>query len=250
MSDDLVTINGDIATTTSKAIAAGTENDHASVIKLVRAYESDLLEFGLLDFKSESTAGRPTEYAVLNEEQATLLLSYMRNSEIVRNFKKALVRAFYEMKRRIAGGVAAPRSQSELILMLAQQNVDLEVRMREQSQAITQLQQQIDQVADTSALTDCPQNAEPITAIRRRIGLKYGLSETIVNEVMRQAPYSPKPAGMVVNGNENAQGSKYAVYWKADVNKVFARFVGEAKRVTETMFEHPFIANRFRIKKP
>jgi phage regulator Rha-like protein len=34
----------------------------------------------------------------LNEQQATLLLTYLRNSEIVREFKKALVKAFYELK--------------------------------------------------------------------------------------------------------------------------------------------------------
>lgn len=46
------------AVTTSLAIAEGTNNDHASVIKLIRAYSSDIEEFGLLDFKSESTGGR------------------------------------------------------------------------------------------------------------------------------------------------------------------------------------------------
>ena len=93
----IVTIINDTPVTTSLAIAEGTENDHASVIKLVRAYQSDLEEFGLLDFKSESTGGRPTEYAILNEQQSTLILTYMRNSEIVRAFKKRLVKSFYEL---------------------------------------------------------------------------------------------------------------------------------------------------------
>ena len=85
------------AVTTTLAIAEGTFNDHASVIKLVRTYQADLEEFGLLDFKSESTGGRPTEYAFLNEPQSTLLLTYMRNTDIVRAFKKKLVREFWEM---------------------------------------------------------------------------------------------------------------------------------------------------------
>lgn len=99
MNHELVNKNesGDLVTT-SMAIALGTNNDHASVIKLVREYKLDLEEFGLLDFKSESSGGRPTEYAVLNEQQATLLITYMRNSEIVRTFKKRLVKAFYELR--------------------------------------------------------------------------------------------------------------------------------------------------------
>lgn len=35
----------------------------------------------------------------MNEEQATLLMTYLRNNEKVREFKKELVRQFYEMKQ-------------------------------------------------------------------------------------------------------------------------------------------------------
>lgn len=93
----IVTIKDGDAVTTTLVIADGTLSDHASVIKLVRTYQADLEEFGLLDFKSESTGGRPTEYAFLSEPQSTLLLTYMRNTDIVRAFKKKLVREFWEM---------------------------------------------------------------------------------------------------------------------------------------------------------
>ena len=93
----IVIIKDGDAVTTTLAIAEGTLSDHASVIKLVRTYQADLEEFGLLDFKSESTGGRPTEYAFLNEPQSTLLLTFMRNTDIVRAFKKKLVREFWEM---------------------------------------------------------------------------------------------------------------------------------------------------------
>jgi hypothetical protein len=45
-------------------------------------------EFGIVDLKSTSkmgTGGRPVECADLNEQQSTLILTYMRNSEIVRS---------------------------------------------------------------------------------------------------------------------------------------------------------------------
>lgn len=105
----IVIIKDGDAVTTTLAIAEGTLSDHASVIKLVRTYQADLEEFGLLDFKSESTGGRPTEYAFLNEPQSTLLLTYMRNTEIVRAFKKKLVREFWEMvQQRNQRGPALP----------------------------------------------------------------------------------------------------------------------------------------------
>lgn len=99
---DIVYFDGGDAVTTSMAIADGVRNPHSSVIRLVRDNISDLMEFGLLDFKSESSGGRPTEYAILNEQQATLLLTYMRNNDIVRRFKKALIKAFYEMRDYIS----------------------------------------------------------------------------------------------------------------------------------------------------
>ena len=73
------------------------------MILLVRKYLSDLEEFGQVDFKSTrpDRGGHPVEVASLNEQQATLLLTYMRNSEIVRAFKKRLVRAFFEMAARL-----------------------------------------------------------------------------------------------------------------------------------------------------
>lgn len=100
ISHPLVSIQEGEARTTSLVMAEGTDNEHASVILLVRKYQADLEEFGLLDFKSESSAGRPTEYATLNQEQATLLMTYMRNTEIIRTFKKALVKAFFDLARR------------------------------------------------------------------------------------------------------------------------------------------------------
>lgn len=103
---DLVTLNGDEAVTTTLAIAEGTENDHASVIKLVRTYIADLEEFGRVGFEIQpfATAGgeQSREVAHLNEQQATLLLTYMRNSDVVRGFKKRLVHAFFQMAQQLA----------------------------------------------------------------------------------------------------------------------------------------------------
>lgn len=98
----IVTLSSGMAVTTTLAIADGTGNEHASVILLTRKYLADLEEFGVVDFKSESSGGRPTEYAVLNEQQATLILTYMRNSEIVRKFKIELVREFWQMAQRLS----------------------------------------------------------------------------------------------------------------------------------------------------
>ncbi len=90
------------AYTTTLVIAEGTGVEHASVIKLVRTYLDDLQEFNLVRFQIRprlvgSYGGGDLEYAELNEPQATLILTYMRNNEVVREFKKRLVKAFYTL---------------------------------------------------------------------------------------------------------------------------------------------------------
>ncbi|MCG7588008.1 phage regulatory protein/antirepressor Ant [Photobacterium sp. OFAV2-7] len=102
----LVMVNDqNIAITTSLRIAEGVGNPHSSVIKLIRNNIKDFQEFGIIGFEIQpkpkgQRGGSATEYAILNEQQATLLMTYMRNTEIVRMFKKRLVKAFFEQGRQ------------------------------------------------------------------------------------------------------------------------------------------------------
>ncbi|WP_375614226.1 MULTISPECIES: Rha family transcriptional regulator [unclassified Bartonella] len=100
--NNLVTINNGIAVTTSLKVAEGVGNTHKTVIQLVRKNIKDFEEFGrvafeMLPFKTKG-GKQKREVAILNESQATLLMTYMRNNDTVRAFKKALVKAFYELK--------------------------------------------------------------------------------------------------------------------------------------------------------
>lgn len=89
--------------TTSKVIAENGHVQHHTVTRLIQQYESDLREFGILRFEIEEITGRgrPQQTYRLNEEQATLLITYMKNTPPVRRFKKALVREFYRMQAEL-----------------------------------------------------------------------------------------------------------------------------------------------------
>lgn len=120
----LVTITDGQAVTTTLAIAAGTQVEHASVIKLVRSYQSDLEEFGLVRFEIRAReagkhGGGDVEFAILNEQQSTLLLTYMRNSEIVRAFKKRLVKEFWQMAQQLRGQPIVPQTLPEALRLAA-----------------------------------------------------------------------------------------------------------------------------------
>lgn len=103
MKIDLVSVHNHVPVTTTIAIAEHMQMPHASVIKLVRRWKADFEEFGLVGFEIRARlagqwGGSCVEYAVLNEQQATLLFTYMRNTSKVRDTKKALVRAFFDAR--------------------------------------------------------------------------------------------------------------------------------------------------------
>lgn len=102
MSPNIITTRSDgVPVTTTLAIAEGVQLKHKNVIAMVREYQHDLEEFGGVAFQTQpfQTQGgtQHREIALLNEQQSTLLMTYMRNSDIVRAFKKRLVKAFWEM---------------------------------------------------------------------------------------------------------------------------------------------------------
>lgn len=95
----------------TQTIADRTGNGHRGVIQLVRSNLADLEQFGRVAFEIApfETAGgvQRREVAQLNEQQGTLLITFLRNTDEVRELKVALVREFYEMKRALADEVPA-----------------------------------------------------------------------------------------------------------------------------------------------
>ena len=120
MSTELVFIGtGGEPFTTSLVIAEQTGNEHASVIKLIRDNANDLNEVGTLRFEIAKSGGRPTEYADLDEPAAALLMTYLRNSPVVKDFKKRLVAGFYAMRKLITERAAAHPLQGPELLAAA-----------------------------------------------------------------------------------------------------------------------------------
>lgn len=96
---DLVEVRKDEVFTNSKIIADGTGNQHKNIKELITKYQNDIKEFGTLSVLNvESTGGRPEQVYYLNEEQATFVITLLRNSKVVVKFKKELVRQFYAMR--------------------------------------------------------------------------------------------------------------------------------------------------------
>lgn len=85
--------------TSSLIIAERSGIQHESVVRLINNNENDIKMYGNLSFNDLKSGkrGRPTKVYYLNERQATLIMMYLDNTEPVKLFKKALVKAFFDM---------------------------------------------------------------------------------------------------------------------------------------------------------
>lgn len=89
----------------SLIIAGRTEVQHRAVLQLIRSHLAELESFGDLAFEMRDRVGVPgpaQQVAHLNEPQSTLLMTFMRNSPIVVEFKLELVKQFYAMRQELA----------------------------------------------------------------------------------------------------------------------------------------------------
>lgn len=76
--------------------------DHSAIVQLVKKYEEDFQSIRTFQFlKSKSSGGRPSEYTLLDEVQATFLITLMRNSSKTVPFKLKITNEFYRMKREL-----------------------------------------------------------------------------------------------------------------------------------------------------
>lgn len=99
----------------SEQIAEGAGVEHRAVLQLAGTHQASLERFGTVAFEMRPLpgGGNPVRVALLNEQQATLLMTFMRNTEQVVGFKVALVDAFYQMAKTLRPTV--PQTYAEAL---------------------------------------------------------------------------------------------------------------------------------------
>ncbi|TDH46003.1 hypothetical protein E2F47_27490 [Mycobacterium eburneum] len=117
--------------TTSLVIANETGNQHKNVVELIRANLADLRDVGRVAFETRpfETAGgtQRREVAKLDEPAAALLMTYLRNSPVVKVLKKRLVAGFYAMREQLAKRPAVDgNSITRLELIEIARNAEME----------------------------------------------------------------------------------------------------------------------------
>lgn len=98
--NELVILQGNDIFTDSIIIAQGTGVKHESVQRRIRDNESELSELGKVGFKIRATkSGQEQKIYLLNEQQATFLITLLKNTPVVVKFKLELVKQFYAMRK-------------------------------------------------------------------------------------------------------------------------------------------------------
>ncbi|RUT10558.1 hypothetical protein DSM107010_41250 [Chroococcidiopsis cubana SAG 39.79] len=116
----------------SRLVAQRLGIEHHTLLKTIDKYLARLeakspVRFEVDVVKRPQGGGSPTRYALLDERQATLLMTYSRNTEQVLDCKDALVDAFERAKQIVKQGISAQnpetkRMKLELELIRAKQH--------------------------------------------------------------------------------------------------------------------------------
>lgn len=115
-------------TTTSEIVAEGVGIQHKNVLETIRKNQSDFEEFGPIAFETRKGAplpqggfGKATSVAVLNREQAMFAMTLFRNTPVVVDFKKSLIKAFVAMEQH------ATQMEHHLNALLRQSQMQMEL---------------------------------------------------------------------------------------------------------------------------
>ena len=93
--------------TTSDVIAECTGIESRKIKVTIRKYENEFKQFGKIEivsapYQAESPKiGRPSEAYKLNEQQATFLMTLLKNTPVVVQFKQRLVQEFFRMRQEL-----------------------------------------------------------------------------------------------------------------------------------------------------
>lgn len=89
--------------TLSSIISEHAEITHKALREQIRKHLSELEQFGKVPFKTAPLpSGQQAKDYILNEQQATLLITFLKNTAPVVAFKSVLVKAFFEMRDEVA----------------------------------------------------------------------------------------------------------------------------------------------------
>ena len=97
---ELIILKNNEPMTTSLNISQGIGIEHRAILQLIKKYKDrKIFQSSAFEMQKISTKGRKGEVYFLNEGQSMFLITLMKNSDIVLDFKEHLVNAFLKYRR-------------------------------------------------------------------------------------------------------------------------------------------------------
>ncbi|MFY4756391.1 Rha family transcriptional regulator [Aliarcobacter butzleri] len=132
MNEIVLLHNGNLVTT-QNIIAKYSKNSEESIQRLIRKHKNKLEVFGQLDYDEVESINSKNKsnlikHYYLNEKQAYLFMTFLKNTEIIIDFKVALVEEFFEMKKQLENKSS---------------NTDIQIELSELRQEIKDLKKQL-----------------------------------------------------------------------------------------------------------
>ena len=238
-----------VVTMSSREIAELTGKRHPDVKrdidKMLVDLEEDASKFAHIYLDSMNR--EQTEYRLDRDLTETLLLGYSAPLRL-----KVIRRL-----RELEAAVNAPRpltTTETLIQMLQLQaeserrQAEVERRQTEQAAEISALNSEVSEIRQAhSILEKMPTDCEGIERIRKRINKEYGLSVPVVDKIMRDSPFAPTVRVLV--RNPHAEGVHNSGFSIKEISAIFRRFVDECRHSSGNLHTHPYIEQRFVLKK-
>lgn len=209
--NELITFKDGVAVVDTVTIAEGVQVQHKNILELIRKYLPDFETFGRVAFETQpfKTSGgtQKREIAWLNEDQTTLLFTFLKNTEIARKLKLTLVKAFRAVRDALVEAqnkvLAIPQTLPEA-LRLAADLAEKNQQLLEQAKIDTPKAEWCDRVTAANEHMTITQAAKTLNYpprkfkdYLRQIGFIYANSDTPIQEhikagraVLRYAHYT------------------------------------------------------------
>lgn len=130
MNEIVLLHNGNLVTT-QNIIAKYSKNSEESIQRLIRKHKDKLEVFGQLDYDEVESINSKNKINIikhyyLNEKQAYLFMTFLKNTEIIIDFKVTLVEEFFEMKKQLENKSSNQADLQKILDTLEKQNQEIQ----------------------------------------------------------------------------------------------------------------------------
>jgi len=159
------------------------------------------------------------------------------------------------LEAQAAKPVPVAMTQMQMMLAVVKGVVDLEQKQIATTALLEVASARLDRLeaipAGIPALDNLPAGAAGISQLRKSIKRAFGMTDEVVDFIVRNYSGRPIPFATVRNPHPEAVEATYLVWYSKEVRSAALAFIAECSRQTATLFAHPeYLNRRFKMTAP